>query len=47
MVQEVVAAYLTSRLPDETFREFVGRTPPMESEPRQSLARAGDSGGLP
>lgn len=47
MVQEVVAAYLTSRLPDETFREFVGRKPPMEPEWRLSHERASDIGGLP
>jgi ferredoxin-nitrite reductase len=34
VVQEVVDAYLTQRLPDETFREFVGRIPPREVERR-------------
>jgi ferredoxin-nitrite reductase len=34
VVQEVVDAYLTQRLPDETFREFVGRIPPREAERR-------------
>jgi ferredoxin-nitrite reductase len=45
-VQQVVDAYLTGRLPDETFREFVGRVPPQHLE-RWSRERARDAGGLP
>jgi ferredoxin-nitrite reductase len=45
-VQQVVDAYLTGRLPDETFREFVGRVPPQHLE-RWSPERARDAGGLP
>lgn len=33
LVHEVVDAYLTRRLPDETFRQFVGRAGPRELEP--------------
>jgi ferredoxin-nitrite reductase len=46
VVQQVVDAYLTGRLPDETFREFVGRVPPQHLE-RWSHERAGDAGGVP
>jgi ferredoxin-nitrite reductase len=46
VVQQVVDAYLTSRLPDETFREFVGRVPPQHLE-RWSHERARDAGGGP
>jgi ferredoxin-nitrite reductase len=46
VVQEVVDAYLTGRLPDETFREFVGRVPPQNLE-RWSRERAHDAGGVP
>lgn len=46
LVQQVVDAYLTGRLPDETFREFVGRVPPLHLE-RWSHERARDAGGLP
>jgi ferredoxin-nitrite reductase len=46
VVQEVVAAYLQGRLPDETFREFVGRVPPHHLE-RWSHERASEAGGLP
>jgi ferredoxin-nitrite reductase len=45
VVQEVVDAYLTRRLPDETFREFVGRIPPREPERRVREERV-DAGGL-
>jgi ferredoxin-nitrite reductase len=45
-VQQVVDAYLTGRLPDETFREFVGRVPPQQLE-RWSREREHDGGGLP
>jgi ferredoxin-nitrite reductase len=45
-VQQIVDAYLTGRLPDETFREFVGRVPPQHLE-RWSREPARDAGGLP
>jgi ferredoxin-nitrite reductase len=45
LVQEVVDAYLTDRLPDETFREFVVRVPPLH-EGRWSRERANDTGGV-
>jgi ferredoxin-nitrite reductase len=50
LVHEVVDAYLTRRLPDETFREFVGRAAPRELDGAQlgSQARgepATDAGG--
>ncbi|HTV22512.1 MAG TPA: NirA family protein [Polyangiaceae bacterium] len=46
LVQEVVDAYLTERLPDETFREFVGRVPPRACE-RWSPERGSDAGVVP
>lgn len=46
VVQQVVDAYLTGRLPDESFREFLGRVPPQHLE-RWSHERAHDAGGVP
>jgi ferredoxin-nitrite reductase len=40
LVHEVVDAYLTRRLPDETFREFVGRAAPRELEGGQLGSKA-------
>jgi ferredoxin-nitrite reductase len=48
LVQEVVDAYVARRLPDETFREFVGRTPLREPERWTAIPqRFRDAGGLP
>jgi ferredoxin-nitrite reductase len=45
-VQGVVDAYLKSRVPDETFPDFVGRVPPQQLE-RRSHEPARDTGGQP
>ena len=47
MVQGVVDAYVARRLPDETFREFVGRAPPAREPERSSRDGISDAGGLP
>jgi ferredoxin-nitrite reductase len=48
VVQEVVDAYVARRREGETFREFVGRTPPREPERwTPSAERVNDAGGLP
>jgi ferredoxin-nitrite reductase len=48
LVQEVVDAYVARRLPDETFREFVGRTPSREAERWSASAeRVSDAGARP
>jgi ferredoxin-nitrite reductase len=45
VVQEVVSTYLAGRLPDETFRQFVGRTPPRDPERWTRDERASGAGG--
>jgi ferredoxin-nitrite reductase len=53
LVQDVVDAYVDRRLTGETFREFIGRTPPREPDPWSSERgtampqRLRNAGGLP
>jgi ferredoxin-nitrite reductase len=47
LVHEVVDAYLTRRLPDETFRQFVGRAAPQKLDRFARAEPASDVGGGP
>jgi ferredoxin-nitrite reductase len=48
LVQEVVDAYVSRRRPEESFREFIGRSPLREPERSKAIPeRLRDAGGLP